>query len=410
MLQIMESKKKLTEFCTLPSKPLEILREYLAKRGVDVNLRQLMSIINNDYQAAVVDNTCRVEGSSFIFPIRFSKSDGKPIELSLRKSSCKPGYMFLYYVSLESTEKNLEPSQHFERFAFLGNWASYLAELATIAAFEPWDFQDGYQTKPFDILAQYLKYTFYHLEREDKIMYADDGMLAAFNTGLVDAHYNDIYAFFIPNSGITKWKAAGFGTAASRGLGKPLINFFAALPERACYIHALTDLTLCASYKVFVDWEHIILDNLDRLPLGFLSSCWAGDKDAQNLLNSVFSNIDVLENKCRLKELVAKSEGLFLSLQEWLSVALNYSLKLLASNYRIAIPSYYPRGDKTALLLPLYLQNKEHPDVAIVVENLSSGRCQGHTILTLQQAYVDARVISTLRGTWLEGIPALKGG
>ena len=44
-----------------------------------------------------------------------------------------------------------------------------------------------------------IKYTFYRLTRENKVCISGDKKFACFNTGLVDKHYDDIYACFAPN-------------------------------------------------------------------------------------------------------------------------------------------------------------------------------------------------------------------
>lgn len=48
-----------------------------------------------------------------------------------------------------------------------------------------------------------------------------------------------------------------------------------------------------------------------------------------------------------------------------------------------------------SLMLPLCLLDEEKPDIALVVEQTASGNYQGQTILTLSQAYVDARLLSS---------------
>ena len=54
-----------------------------------------------------------------------------------------------------------------------------------------------------------------------------------------------------------------------------------------------------------------------------------------------------------------------------------------------------------SLILPLCLVDEEVPDVALVVEQTHSGNYQGQTILTLAQAYIDARLLCRLNSEWL---------
>ena len=54
-----------------------------------------------------------------------------------------------------------------------------------------------------------------------------------------------------------------------------------------------------------------------------------------------------------------------------------------------------------SLMLPLCLTEEETPDVALVVELTQSGNYQGQTILTIPQAYIDARLMCRITGDWL---------
>ena len=54
-----------------------------------------------------------------------------------------------------------------------------------------------------------------------------------------------------------------------------------------------------------------------------------------------------------------------------------------------------------SLLLPLDLTDDERPDVALVVELVESGAYLGQTILTMNMAYNNARLISRPDSDWL---------
>ena len=54
-----------------------------------------------------------------------------------------------------------------------------------------------------------------------------------------------------------------------------------------------------------------------------------------------------------------------------------------------------------SLLLPLDLTDDEKPDVALVVELVESGAYLGQTILTMNMAYNNARLISRPDSDWL---------
>ena len=62
---------------------------------------------------------------------------------------------------------------------------------------------------------------------------------------------------------------------------------------------------------------------------------------------------------------------------------------------------YYPAKDKLTLLLPLSLISEEKVDVALVVERMPNGNFLGHTILSLSDAYSNARLIARPDSDWL---------
>ena len=70
----------------------------------------------------------------------------------------------------------------------------------------------------------------------------------------------------------------------------------------------------------------------------------------------------------------------------------------VSANYKLAIPQYYE--GKIQLLLPLCLMSDNKPDIAIAVTK-KNGCYQGHTCLTLDMAYNNARLIAKPESNWL---------
>ena len=62
---------------------------------------------------------------------------------------------------------------------------------------------------------------------------------------------------------------------------------------------------------------------------------------------------------------------------------------------------YYPSNNKMSLLLPLSLIDDEVIDLALVTERTPSGNYLGHTILPLDWAYSNARLITRPDSDWL---------
>lgn len=81
--------------------------------------------------------------------------------------------------------------------------------------------------------------------------------------------------------------------------------------------------------------------------------------------------------------------------------ALELSLKRIEWNFKTAIPMYFPTQNKMSLLLPLALVDDEKVDIALVVEKTESGNYLGHTILPLEWAYSNARLVCRPDSDWL---------
>ncbi|HEX3026800.1 MAG TPA: DUF3825 domain-containing protein, partial [Clostridia bacterium] len=126
------------------------------------------------------------------------------------------------------------PKLSLERFAYMGSWDWVLKQLEGKALAEHWSFGHLEDRR---ILQGYLRYTFYRLECEGKVLKSKDGQYAAFNTGLVDESYDDIYAVFVPQdpfNGVL-WKFCAFCVQSESPWGKELVKTFNPLPKRAEY-------------------------------------------------------------------------------------------------------------------------------------------------------------------------------
>lgn len=397
--------ERLDEFCNLPSKPIGIIQRFLLSKGQNLTPQEVRDALCEDFEKARNGGIRFYEGK-LIFPCRYIKADGAPVEITLKRSTYEGKPWFLNYIDTapHGSAQKLYPGKQLESFAFLGSWSGFLAELAEKAVREEWDFADS-PVKDNHILIQYIKYTFYRLTRENKICISADGQFAAFNTGLVDRHYDDLYACFVPNdpNTETRWKFTCFCTAASRGMGKLLVNYFNPLPQPPQYVKRNEDLIFDLSKPLHPDFDHIIIDNIRRLPLRFLMDQFSDCPEAQEIAGKL-RTADRLAKKAlydELKEIISENSRIFIRIQNRIKDSIELARKRVKWNYKTAIPSYFPKRDSMSLMLPLCLVDEETPDVALVVELTPSGNYQGQTILTMPQAYIDARLLCRLNSDWL---------
>ena len=227
---------------------------------------------------------------------------------------------------------------------FTVNWNNYTEQLSQIAATENW----SNSTYPNNgILANYIVKTYNKLQSERKIVIGQN--YALFNTGLFTKYYEPIYAYQTGSeiSFLTAYELSNIGVSDR--------------PERANYFEKPELLLFDWHYPIDAYYKHILDDerNKSRLPKEFLES--------NNMVNILNGAIDTMK-------------------------------KRVSSNYKLAIPQYY--DGKIQLLLPLCLMSDNKPDIAIAVTKKET--CyQGHTCLTLDMAYNNARLIAKPESNWL---------
>lgn len=241
------------------------------------------------------------------------------------------------------TQSNSEDNTNMAFFNV--NWNNYTEELSSIAAQESWS-NDTYPNN--GILANYLNHTYEKLTSEKNIVIGSD--YALFNTGLFTKYYEPIYTY---QSGkdinfLTSYELSSIGIAER--------------PERANYFDHPDLLLFDWHYPIDIKYKHILEDenNQKRLPKGFL--------EKENKLSILTGAVDLMK-------------------------------KRVSSNYKIAIPQHY--DGKIQLLLPLCLDSDNgKPNLALAVTKKKN--CyQGHTCLTLDMAYNNARLIAKPESNWL---------
>ena len=330
------------------------------------------------------------------------------------KPSLKPASRFqaVSRASGDRPRRRVIPGKALERFGYLGTWPDFLRTLANLALDEPWDFcnQDiGEATRKYDILHNYIRYTFYRLTLEDKIGFSSDEDFAVFNTGLVDRHYEDIYACFEPSDperpeeARYAWSFAGFCTAGTGRLGKRLVRELNPLPQPASYLERKEDLLFDLDREVVCDVHHIVVDNVHRLPVNFLRDELASSQECLGILAGIEDLTDGARGDRfeKLRIVIENDTRLFNRLSTSINAAIDVAKRQVRWNYKTAVPAYYPRTNSMNLLLPLILTDSPTPDVALVVELQKSGNYQGQTVVTMAQAYRDARLLCRPYIDWL---------
>lgn len=287
-----------------------------------------------------------------------------------------------------------------KRFAYIQ--PQKYEDLSTLALPEKWYLGSTPKGgRQYELLENYMNYTFIRLAHEDKIKVSDSGRFATFNTGLVDGRYEQIFALFEPNRNkVQDWFLRSFCIAGEDADGKLLVREFSELPKAADYFAEPQDFIYnLHAGAPSIDWEHIIIENADRMPLDFFESLNIKEftcKDCSKMDDEIIDNYIA-----SLKKAFAADKRSYRTAIAIFKGAVDDSLKKVRWNYKTAIPMYYPKDRKVNLLLPLCLMDDEKADVALVVERTASGKYQAHTILQLVWAYQNARLICRPDSDWL---------
>jgi hypothetical protein len=288
-------------------------------------------------------------------------------------------------------------------WAYVPDLPLTLTALAIMALEERWWFGSELDTS-YPILWNYLRFTFVRLRQEKKVREIDeDGVrLAAFNTGLVDKRYEPIYALFRNNAipDHQKWRFSSFCVPGEGRDGKDLVRNLKPLPIAAHYFEKVQDMIYdVTAGKPEVDWEHIIVENTDRLPIAFVEShippgfTFADPRTMDRYAKQTFFR--------QLGEAIRWDNATYRSIKNRLVDSLELAIKRTEWNFKTAIPQYYIKQRKVTLLLPMAVVTEDHVDVALVAEKTRSGNYLGHTILSLEWAYMDARLVCRPDSDWL---------
>lgn len=241
-------------------------------------------------------------------------------------------------------------------YMYWGDYNQQIQKLADKALPEKWSFEgkdDNY------ILKNYLKYTFKKLQEEGKVIETDT--YCVFDTGLFSHYYEPIYAYGElyknPSGNTAKWFFKEFKDPYE--LGSLDIEKF---PERADYFSDPTRLVFNWHLNVNKNYKHIL---------------------------------DDLNTSQRLPESIKNSDRPL----ETLKGVIDTAIQKVIANYKLAVPHYYQ--NKIQLLVPLCFSKDDNPDVALVLDLMKNGYYQATTCLSMEMAYMDARLIAKPESNWL---------
>jgi len=277
------------------------------------------------------------------------------------------------YESLTKKYKSQNARKYFAHFPFNPaegqTWETAFSHLAKMTKnpdewnFKTEEFRNKYPNQLYPILTNYLNYTFLRVYEQNKIIYSKEQDKACFNTGLQTKRGKDIFATFFKNRQANDRSQSDWTFYAFIDSYSDKMQFYTPTPEIGTYIEDANDLVFDTKLDIDTNLTHIIEQNIDRFPTILQGNA----KMAENI---ILGSIQTLKEKVK-------------------------------RNYKIAIPHWYE--NKIQLLLPLVLTNEENiAELAFVVDKDKQRNIyRGKTILTMDMAYIDARLITKPDDDWL---------
>ena len=278
---------------------------------------------------------------------------------------------------------------------------------------EKWGFS---KSEPYRILKSYIRYMFYRALMNGHVKTGKDHFnqyYSIFNTGLVDDNYNQIYGLFEQYKSSRlhpRHRFLAFTTYNGNGIfSEKIRGAFTSegvCPKPEVFITDYNQIRLDPDLDIsFGNIDHILIDHPDRWPIQTLREAAAENSEINSEIDKIYPELDE-DDKNRLWDnvtlLIAEDKQAQANLRGILMNAVERSRKRALWSYRTAIPSYYPRKDEMALLIPLFLQGGT---IALLLEPVMKKdkivRYEAKTKLTTEQAYINSRIISRVDSDWL---------
>ena len=256
------------------------------------------------------------------------------------------------------------------QFAYIPAWYEQLYELSRMATPEPWRYirpEYEMQNTETPILERYINQIFRRLaveyndappEEADYIIYRRNEF-ACFHTGLMTSTLKDIYMCFDRNKKsdtLKQWYFKGFAAE-----GSPWLKYVKPLPARPTFAARQWMTYYDPEWEIRVNAAHILEDE---------------------------------ENAARLPKAIRNAWNLPLLLETAVELARRKAL----TDWSIAVPQIFQ--SRLQYLLPIHLTNMERPDLAMAL-SIMDGYYIGHTCLTMEMAYQNARLLARPTAGWL---------
>lgn len=337
------------------------------------------------------------------------------------------GYGWYYdYITYENAPLEIYDKRDWLELWSVFDWKDIYPRVANQTLEEKWSFGER---NDYSILRNYLSYIFAHQWRKGAIGFSKDQRYAAFNTGLPDkSTYKYIYAFYEKIESVTdkhplvftpQYRLKNFVLSDRGGDGKTLKMNIHPLPAPPQFFEARSATVWELDFNdnnqptmPGFDDTHILIQRCDRLPLEFYRRAAYNSERLQSILNSSTNDAQkfkeirdffrpLLDNKEKPADEVTQA---YQELFDMLERVISKAIRKLSWNWRAVVPCYNPEREESCFLLPVSFCDATQPDRAMIA---SIHEVDGevvyhiHTVLPLEWAYLDARLVCRPESEWL---------
>lgn len=338
----------------VPNGPLSLLYQLMPPSESPTEL------LAEDWQVA--RSTRAYEGTRNLvsFPLRLVHEGGTPVWVTMRRTTRPASGRHWALAAVDGNDGTQPPAQDagpeglsqagaaverlLARSVDLGSPREALASLASVAAPETWDLPD--EPGGLGVLRLYLAMTFRSVLEQGLLQGSPDGAFAAFDTGLISSLSEHVYACLAAQGNGAPWNLLGFSTTGEGELGSRL-GELEALPAAPCHLAGFGDLFVRPSSTVNLshDLTRKLEDGADDLVAAAVRRC--------------------------------------------------------AADYRLVAPGVDVTTGDPRLLLPLAPLGGPSAACALSVARQDGGTLAAEAVLSLEDAYVEARVVSRSMPDWL---------
>ncbi len=372
---------ELTEFSSLDRNCVDYFRIMIGEK--EENLPEVRQLLSESFKSAYendaliyVDKSGKTTTNpdDAILAVFFSGYENKYGEeiwarFETHRYIQTPKWWGIFFEEKSRLMKRLNPDSFLIGKMFFNVFSDgndFLRRLGGDAIPEKWQYASYTSGIVNPILKSYLENTLDRLEYEGKLILENNKMI--FNTGLISRFYKEIYVICDVDAEADSSFPSFTNPRYCFETDDLFRDNFHEKPLMATFFKEFDEVVFDSNLEIDLQDAHIFIDNKNRVGESLRSIGLLDESMIQMLFEKGVDNARVLARR----------------------------------NYKLVIPQYWRKTRSIQFLMPIYLSKEfTRPNAALVLERRNN-RYKGTTVLTLDMAYQNARLIATPDSFWLD--------